>query len=307
MKIQLQGFTFIMMASIGFGAMGTIAIFAYQQGIDSNTLLFFRFGLAAIALWLIIAIKKISFKVKSKELFILIVLGAVGYSCMSTLLFKSFQIISPAMAVLVFYTYPVMVMILSFLFHLERVTKGKVISLLLAGVGLLLVLQTSTDIKMIGIFYSFLAAIIYAIFILISKNRLGENSLVNSAYISLFTSMTLLMVGYGNHHIHINFSFTAWVIMILLAVVSTILPFLFFFEGLKRIGASKASIISIVEPVFAVFLSNTIFDQHLTILQWIGLLVVILAIIGLNIPFISITPKSTAALCLKNNYNGVNE
>lgn len=299
MKVQLQGFSYLILASLGFGSMGTIAIFAYNQGIDTNTLLFFRFSLAAITLWLIIALGKVPFRVNRKELVNLLLLGVIGYTSMSTLLFKSFQTISPAMATLVFYTYPLMVVFFSFLLGLEKVSKGKIYSLLAAGVGLILVLQANSEIKWSGIIYSIIAAIIYSAFILISRERLGGNSLVNSAYISLFTSITLFLIGFWYHPIGILFSITAWETMILLAVVSTIIPFLFFFEGLKKLDASKTAIISIVEPVFAVFLSHVFFGEQLTILQWVGLSCVILTSITVSIDVNQFIPKKKLGIILK--------
>lgn len=299
MKKQLQGSMFIVIASLGFGAMGTIATFAYKQGININTLLFFRFSLAAIVLWSVIAIGKVAYRVDLKELLVLLFLGVVGYACMSTLLFKSFQSISPAMAVLVFYTYPISVMILSFLLKLESITKNKIYALLMAGVGLIFVLQTHSGVNLIGIFYSFLAAIIYAAFILISKNLIGSNSLVNSAYISLFTSVALFLNGLLTSQIGIYFSITGWTIILSLAVISTIIPFLSFFEGLKMVGATKASIISIVEPVFAVFLSFLIFGEQMAAFQWFGMTLVLLSSIMVSINLNEIMPKKKIRIMVR--------
>lgn len=286
MKHQILGFLLIFISSLGFGAMGSISNFAFREGVNVQTLLTFRFGMAAVVFWVIILITKIKFRISINQLILLIILGIMGYAVMSKLLYSSFQHVDVSVAVLVFYSYPVLVYVISILLRIERITVRKVGSLMISFIGLIMVVQSESGFNSKGIQYSFLAAIIYAAFITISNYRLSSSSsFVNSAYISLFASLALFISGFFQQSLSYSFSIFGWGMIMLLAFVSTIIPLICFFGGLKILGATKSSIISLTEPVFAVLLSTILLEEYLEISQWFGIALIIISSIVLNIKF----------------------
>ena len=73
-----------------------------------------------------------------------------------------------------------------------------------------------------------------------------------------------------------------WVALIVLAVISVLLPHALFIAGLRTIDASRAIIISTLEPVVAIVSAAFVLSEHLAAVQVIGAAMVVLAVVGLN-------------------------
>ncbi|VWL85868.1 DMT family transporter [Oceanivirga miroungae] len=72
------------------------------------------------------------------------------------------------------------------------------------------------------------------------------------------------------------------VFFILLIIIGTIIPFNSFLEATKHIGAKIASILSVLEPISSLFITIFIFNEKFTIIQLIGAILVIIAVIILS-------------------------
>lgn len=70
--------------------------------------------------------------------------------------------------------------------------------------------------------------------------------------------------------------------MLLLAVVSTVLPYILYTEGLKNISATKASIIAFIEPVTATVTGALVFGEPITLVIIAGMLLVLTSIIKIS-------------------------
>lgn len=68
-----------------------------------------------------------------------------------------------------------------------------------------------------------------------------------------------------------------------LAIVSTVLPFLFYTKGLKGMDAGKASVLATIEPFVAAVVGVLLFHEKMTPLKIFGMLLIVTAIIILNI------------------------
>ena len=54
----------------------------------------------------------------------------------------------------------------------------------------------------------------------------------------------------------------------------------FFFAGMQRIGATRASMLTSVDPIFAAIIAYILFDQFFSLIQWIGFFLVIVSLVG---------------------------
>ena len=75
---QLTGILLIAISAASFGTLAIFGRFLYQDGLDTFTMLFLRFGLAALLMMVILFIRKEKFP-RGKILLQLIGMGAVGY------------------------------------------------------------------------------------------------------------------------------------------------------------------------------------------------------------------------------------
>ncbi|KAB3532797.1 DMT family transporter [Alkaliphilus serpentinus] len=268
-----KGLCFIIFSAMAFGVMPIFAKFAYGGGISAPALLSLRFIMAGLLLFIYLKISKINWRVSYKDLWNLFLLGGVFYSATSIFYFSSIKYIHISLTVLLMYTHPMMVAILSAIFNKERVTLKMVIAMLIAFIGLALILGDSfaTRLSSLGITLAIASAISYSLYIFVSSRVVkAVQSIVATAYISVFASFGMLIIGLFQRDLIFKLNKTVIPPLLGLIFICTILAILFFLRGVEILGPTKATIISMFEPVFAAGFSLTLFKEKLTFLQLTG-------------------------------------
>lgn len=273
-----KGVMLVLLSAFGFALMPTFALFAYQTGISVTTLLFIRFAIASVLFFLYIFLKKIPLRLSGKDYFSLFLLGGICYNTMSNFYFSSVKYIPAALAVLILYTYPMIVSILSFLIDREPPSKKITFSLCTSFVGLVLVLGTSLGtVSLLGVFFALASSLIYSIYIVVGNRVIRKiPSLITTAYITFFSSIGIFLCGIFSGDLSFHFEAGAWIWILGLSLFSTILAIFTFFKGMELLGPTHASILSMAEPLFAILISVTLFHDPITIFQVIGGVIVLL-------------------------------
>lgn len=266
------GVIYVIVSAVGFGVMSIFAVYAYGAGASVTSLLFLRFLLAAILFFGLMLLRRESLVINKKQLLSLILLGGVLYTLQSLSFFSAVQYIPTSLAGLVLYTFPVFVAILSFFVDKELLRLKTVAAMLLSLLGLGLVLGLSFDgIQPLGVVLAFAAALFYSVYIVVG-NRVGKglSPYVTSGYIALFAACSSFAVAQGNGGVSLSFETQGWWALGGIVVFSTVVAISCFFRGLQLIGSTKASVISMVEPVVTILFSAVLFGELLGGLQWIG-------------------------------------
>lgn len=277
MKKFYLGVFLIVLSTLGFGIMPIFAIYAYASGITVPTLLLIRFTLASALFFLYLFFKRERISLSRMELLGLFILGGVCYTAQSTLYFSSVRYITPALAVLLLYLYPVFVAVLSFLVDKERLTAKVLISSVLSLAGVVLINLTLPEgVKYQGVAMAVGAALVYSFYIILG-NRVVKKvpPLVTSTFVALFTALGLLVSGLASGQIGFSFEGTAWFSILGLTLFSTVLAILTFFKGLELLGSTKSSILSMIEPVFTIIFSTVLLGESFTLRQLGGGLLVV--------------------------------
>lgn len=111
MQSRLKGYACGIGAAVCYGTNPLGALFLYEDGINANSVLFYRFALAVVMLGLLMAVKGKSLLVSGKELALLAVLGVV-FSTSSMSLYFSFCFMDAGIASTLLFVYPVMVAVI---------------------------------------------------------------------------------------------------------------------------------------------------------------------------------------------------
>ncbi|MGO0060354.1 DMT family transporter [Brevibacillus fluminis] len=273
------GVFFVILSAVGFGVMPIIAKYAYQGGVNVDTLLTLRFSLASIFFFLYLWLKKgHHVSITKKEWLALALYGGVIYAVISILFFWSIQFIPVSLASLLLYTYPVFVVVLSIIVERTGISKMLVLAILLSLLGLALVLGTSFHlINYYGVMLAVLSSIGYAVHIVLMNRTVRKlPPLITTAFVILFTAISQLLFGIACGTLHTDFSGSAWLSILALCFVSTILPLLTFFLGLQLVGPTNASILSTFEPIVTILLSALLFHETFTLLQLLGIAAVLI-------------------------------
>jgi drug/metabolite transporter (DMT)-like permease len=275
---NLKGILFVILSAVGFGLMGCLSKLASYSGVNIFTLLSFRFLIAFFVLFCICLLTKKRISFNHKLLAKLSLLGIFGYAAMAFLLFTSYKYVSISIATITFYSYPMLTYFLTVLFKQEKYKSTKVMIFTICLFGLVLSIYTGGQLNIKGIFFSFSAGLIYSIFIVTSNSfTKGVTPIFSSTIICLTAGLTLFIIGLSNQKVSIHFPLEGWMFILALAILSTVIPIVFFFNGLRIIGTSNSAILSTIEPITSIVVSLLIFQDVLKPLQIMGIVIVLSA------------------------------
>ena len=267
----MKRFTGILLIAISAASFGTLAIFgrfAYADGMDTFTVLFLRFGLAASFMTSILILRKEPYP-RGKILAQLIGMGAIGYVGQSFLYMTAIKYASAGLVALLLYLYPFFVAILSMIFLHEKLTRTKIIALVLALTGAALTVGPVSG-QAIGAVMAIVAALIYSIYIIIGTNVMKHVSPVQSSAV-IFASAGAV---YGTltfaNGAHFPATSAGWLAVLGIIFVSTIIPVTTFLAGLERIGPTNAAMLSTIEPIVTVLLATWLFGDQLEPIVLLG-------------------------------------
>lgn len=277
---QLTGILLIAISAASFGTLAIFGRFLYADGLDTFTMLFLRFGFAAVLMTIILLVRREKFP-RGKILWQLIGMGALGYVGQSFSYLSAIQYASAGLVALLLYLYPMFVFILSVIILGEKVTSIKVVALALALIGTALTVDPEGG-QLIGILFSLSAGLIYSVYIIVGTNVMKHVSAIQSSVV-IFASAAavygVLMVGNG---IHLPATKTGWVNIVGIVLIATVIPVVTFLAGLERIGPTNAAMLSTLEPVVTVLLAGWIFEERLKPIVMVGGGLILIAVILLT-------------------------
>ena len=280
LNYRWRGSILVLVSAVSFGLMPIFARLAYESDVGVQELLFVRFVLAFLLMGIFLILTgRISIPSRN-HLLVLLALGGIGYFLQSTFYFTSLLHIPVSVAALILNTYPAFVTAGSLALRWEKFSVSIVLSLLLALVGLALVANPMLNVAVDGILFALGASITYTAYILVSSrvlNRLGGE--IGSLYVVGAASLSFGISGLVKGELRFAWNFEGWIWVLMISLICTFLAVTVFFQGLKLIGPSRTSILSIAELVTSVLAASVIFNELLSITQLIGGLLILLATI----------------------------
>lgn len=271
---------------------GIISIFVNQLriiGFNSMQVVSIRVLFSALVLVFYLLIKdRQQLKIKLKDIPLFIGTGVGSIIFFNYCYFEAIDIIGGAsIPALLLYTAPIFVMILSVILFKEKITKKKLISLVMTFLGLALVTGAFSSSDKISIFALLLglgSGLGYALYSIFGKFLVDKYSAITITTYT-FVVATIFSVPFSGivQNFDLLISPKGILSALALAVVSTVLPFLLYTKGLYGMEAGKASILATVEPFVATIVGVLFFKETMTSFKIIGMLLVLLAIIILNV------------------------
>lgn len=275
------GFIFIIISAISFGAMPIFARLAYAAKADPLTVLFLRFSIAGVSMFVILFVSKTPFP-RGITLFELILLGAIGYVGESLAYFTALTMASAGLVALLLYIYPALVTTISAIFLKEHLTTIKIVALFLALSGTALTIQITSGGSIVGILLGIAAAVDYAIYIVLGSRIVRRSGSIGSTTVIIASTAVVFAIIAPIHGLSFPSSTPGWIAILAIALISTVLAFTTFFAGLQRIGPTTASTLSTFEPIVAVGLAAIVLGETITAVQALGGTLILTAVIILS-------------------------
>jgi drug/metabolite transporter, DME family len=291
----LRGFLYIGVAAFFWGFSATLGRAAFTgkmlpslgiRGINPLILSQCRTGFSflALALWLIAQRGIRSLRVPRRDLAKLVLLGLAGLAVSNYFYYLSIQRTNVATAIIVQYTAPVWVLLYMVARGAERLTASKIGTVLIAITGIALVIgifrHGGIQLDVIGVGAALLASFSFAYYNIAGHYLLERyDRWIVILYATLAASIFWIIVNPPNKIIAAHYSVGAWLFLAVFSFLSMLLPFTFYFAGLKLLVPTKAIITSCLEPVFAILIAAIALKEAVGIVQAIGIAMVLGAIV----------------------------
>ncbi len=276
----------ILLSGFCFGFLGIFGKWAFQLGLEPGELLAVRFSLAFFILFFYLIFKNRSTQKKFPwlspfHLILCILLGVLGYAVFASCYFIALKGLSASMTVLLLYLYPVFVAIGARVFLKEHLGILGTIAIPLASLGLVMLVWGDFSISnSTGFFAGLLSAIVYAIYILVSRRFLGQtDAITSSCWMQFGTGTSLMLLHFHSLERLTEVVIKGWQPILGISIISTVLAMVLFLQGLKKLSSAEASILNTSEPITAIFLAYLLLGETFSVGQIIGGLLVIASMV----------------------------
>ena len=266
-----------------------ISIFPILVRLQLTSGLISAFYRMAIALGLllpyIIVTKK--FKVPNSKLLITAIICGILFASDVAVWNIAIQKSSATQATLLTNLAPVWVGIISYFFLKNKPAINFWIGTLVAILGMVTLVGFSFFLKLnfdMAFSLAIVSGILYAIYILVSKNVLSEVDVYSFMTITLVTSTLFLgVVNYFAGESFYGFSNDAWLVLFIQGAICQLMAWLLISYATQNMRATRVSLSLLSQGVIATFLAWLFIDEQVTLQMIIG---GIMLLFGISITFI---------------------
>ena len=268
------------LSALIFGFNPLIAKNAYAGGSNEMAFIFYSTAIAIPVLIVVLLILKLPLLPDKRQLPALFATGVFG-AVTTMLLFASYNFVATGIATTLHFTYPTFVAVGSIFVLKQKLTKGKVMALVLSLGGIYLAADFTGGVDARGILLALISGMTYASYILcMDKTGLKD---INFLQICLWLSVVKLIItgGYGMAagQLNVHMNGIAWIMTLLLALLASIGAMSLFQIGVRYSGASNAAIFSMLEPVTSLVVGFFFMNEHMTALKWLGCVLILSGIV----------------------------
>ena len=268
-KNAIIGYPAGIITGITYGLNPLFGIPLMNNGASTESILFFRYGFAVLILGATLLIGKQKFKVSWKQAGILLILGLL-YTASSIFLFEAYKYIPSGLATTLIFLYPVIVaLIMVFLRVIPSWQVWLAIAVTFLGVFIMTRDDGTQEINPTGVWLSLGSALVYAFFIvIINRNKtIGNisNSLLTFYTLSVGSVVFFSKIAASDANITTGITSTRdWLYLVGLAILPTIVSTATLAISTRNIGATKASVLGVFEPITAILVGTIAFGEALT-------------------------------------------
>ncbi len=267
MKQQLRSILEVNLATVFISTSGVLGKLITLSPVLT---IFVRSILGIIFLLAFMKIVKINTRINIKSHFAFFLLSGASLAGHWVLYFYSIQISTVAVAVIALFTYPVVTTLLEPLFFKTSIEMHNIVASIIVLIGVVIIVpdfDLNNNITF-GVFVGIISSILYSCRNLLSKKYIQHYSGVTILFYQLIVaSIFLLPLGIYNYA---PVSKTQIVYLLFLGLVTTTLGHVLFVRSLKHFSTSTVSIISSLQPVYAIVLAVIIINESLSLRVIIG-------------------------------------
>ncbi len=290
MQHPWRGYLFIALATLCWGASATFgkavfngSLFSGRPMISPLVLTETRIGfsLALLVVFLLFRGGRRMFRITTRDCYACLAVGALGLSGSAFFYYFAIQKATVAIAITVQYTAPVWVLLYMAVLGRERATPRRIAAVLLALLGVALTIglfYADVHLNVYGVAAAMLAAFSFSFYNIAAQDLITRNHQLTVMLYALLGGTVLWMVASPPWHLlQQHYSAGQWAFLFLFACGSMLVPFGFYFTGLRYLDPTRAVVTSCLEPVFAILLAVAFVHEKVRSLQVVGIIAVLAA------------------------------
>ena len=268
-------------AAVCYGTNPLGALNLYAEGMNTPSVLFYRFGLAWLIVTVVMLFRRESLKVDRREFLTLTALGVL-FIFSSLTLYLSFHLMPAGVASTILFTYPVMTAAIMAVFFRERIRTGTIMSILLSFVGVLLLYWSdgSGTLHIGGVVLVLVSALTYALYIIVvDKSPLAMSSFKINFYVLFYCAAGMALFALlSGQPLQLPPTPRAWLWVSWLAVVPAIMALVMMVYAAKYIGSTPTAILGALEPTTAVLIGVFVFAEPFSLRLLLGILLILASV-----------------------------
>ena len=271
-------------AAACFALANTSANVAYHGGSNPLTVAGTRFLAPMVALVAWLRLGGVSLVLPKRDAFVAVLLGIVT-ALYTWALLKSFSSIPFALAILIFYLFPLIAAVIVAGFGWEKFSWKTGAAIVLAFAGLALALDVhSGNLNAEGVALAFFAAIGLAVVVAVSSRLFGAgDARPLTLYMAAGASALLLILCAATREFALPQTASGWIGFGAAAALYGF-AMIAFFIAISMIGPVRTSLFSYADAVISAGLGVVVLGQALTLVQIAGIALVVLALVGATQP-----------------------
>lgn len=279
--LQLWGTFLVLLSGTLYGFIGFLGTEILRDHFGVLDMLFWRFFIASI--WILI----FSFFSRDRALLTsfnlsglvnVLFLSSIFYSSSTAFYFLASKDTGTGPAMVIFFSFPVFVVLFAWLAYKERISKIAMSALAAIIIGLYLLKgRGASSLNINGIFFGIASALFYAFYIVSSKKhviKFSPNLL--TILICLGNALIFLILAYLTHTLTHPTHLRTWIYVISLGIFATAIPIQLLFIGLKYVSPIKASILTVTEPVMTLLVGMLLLGETVSMIQMAGVFIILL-------------------------------
>ena len=286
---SIVGNILIIIAGLFWGSMGIFVRHLNDLGFSSIQVACLRLVTAGILFALILLIKdRKGFKINPKDIPLFLALGLVSILFFTCCYFTAIRLMTMSTAAILLYTSPIWVMVLAIIFLKEKITLQKIIALVLAFAGCVLVSGFGGKVTVVGVLVGLGSGLGYGLYSIFGTFALKKYSPYT------VTCYTFLIAGFGSIFVAnppdliakisaVDNKLSLFGFVLLTAVVTAVIPFLLYTLGLNKTTAGKAAVLATVEPAAATLFGFFVMGETVGPVAIVGIVLVFAAIAVLSL------------------------
>ena len=277
-------------AAVAYGTNPLGALKLYAEGMNTPSVLFYRFALAWVIIAVVMAVRCLpvagdrreTLRVSRKEFAVLTGLGLLFIGSSLTL-YLSFRVMEAGVASTILFTYPVMTAAIMAIFFHERLNWLTVSSIVLSFVGVALLYwgDGTATLPLGGVVLVLVSALTYALYIiLVNRSNLQMSSFKINLFVLFYCALG--MVGYAllsGQPLLLPPTPTAWFYVGWLAIVPAIMALVLMVYAAKYVGSTVTAILGALEPLTAVLIGIFVFGESFTATLAVGIVLILGSVI----------------------------